>query len=114
MTGSDAPELVQAMVWLLFIVQRSVTTAVALDATKIPSDDIPEKPMAPVVVLTEIGEDAPALIAKVPVVFGRVSVGVPAVACAITLAVPLVAPVKPIIPPAGSVLVTLLAFHNQV
>jgi len=51
---------------------------------------------APVVALNVNGDVA--LMANVPDAFGRVSVGVPATACAVIVAVPLVVPANPRVP----------------
>jgi hypothetical protein len=50
----------------------------------------------PVVALRTTGADA--VTANVPEAFGRVRVGVPAVACGVIVAVPEVAPVNPSVP----------------
>lgn len=56
----------------------------------------PVTPMAPVVAFNVIGAVAEA--ARVPLVFGNVSVGEPAVACGVTVTVPDVAPENPSVP----------------
>src|SRR3990167_6228290 len=53
-------------------------------------------PICPVTASSVIGAAAEA--AKVPVVFGNVSVGEPATICGVIVAVPLVAPANPIVP----------------
>ena len=53
-------------------------------------------PMAPVVVLSVIGDVA--LTANVPEAFGKVSVGVPAAACGVNVTVPDVLPVSANVP----------------
>jgi hypothetical protein len=68
---------------------------VALEKYGMPPD-VPVHEIAPVVALNVNG--VATLTANVPLAFGSVSVGLPAAACAVMVAVPLVTPASPMVP----------------
>ncbi len=77
------------------VVPATPRVGVAVNAGVAPARTCPAAPaieIAPVVALMDSG--AEAVDTSVPLAFGSVRVGEPAVACAVIVAVPLVAPVK--------------------
>jgi hypothetical protein len=89
------PDVALANAMVPTVVPATPSVGVAVNAGVEPARTPPAKPVieiSPLVALIESGEVA--VDTRVPLAVGSVSVGVPATACAVIVAVPLVAPVN--------------------